>query len=439
MINNKQIGVRSLDIQTGLIGYQDPYLDLNLRQTILIGKCASLASHLRGIHVIENFDGLVVLASKLKIQFAELISILNILEDIRYIRIKGSKNRPSKIEVLLDKFDTTYERLGEFWKHSSPQEFEQQTIEIIDRLSKFSLSPRKLRTDFDLDQNNIDNLLFIGKEGGFIDSFTNQNTEEQVIFSPIYMEENSSQIMNFLSQYDEKEVQDALQLLKVKPGFPLTDLNLIKNDILLEIMKNNLIQTPAIVASGGKVNFMFSPFTEVDDKQLLKHARYVVAAVRYGESFSKISALRSPELFLQRLLDRGYIGETPHSDIEAQYGVLRDCGLGRIEEIGNKRYRFYLADTDYARMVVKLAQQILFTDTDFDSELTRGIIGEAWEERKLLTEYEFNGYIPNLGNLKSISRTLEQRIGLNTTAEQNREINSVLNKLFQNGGEPDVF
>ena len=51
-MENKDIGVRALDLQTGLYKYSDGILDLKIGETMLIGKAASLASHLRGIQVI---------------------------------------------------------------------------------------------------------------------------------------------------------------------------------------------------------------------------------------------------------------------------------------------------------------------------------------------------------------------------------------------------
>lgn len=63
-MDNKSIGIRSLDIQTGLYKYDDSILDLKIGETILIGKAASLASHLRGIQVIEDYEALKALASR---------------------------------------------------------------------------------------------------------------------------------------------------------------------------------------------------------------------------------------------------------------------------------------------------------------------------------------------------------------------------------------
>ena len=125
--------------------------------------------------------------------------------------------------------------------------------------------------------------------------------------------------------------------------------------------------------------------------------------VRYGEKSSKYSQLRNPSIFLQCLLDKGYIGKTPHSDIEAQYGVLRDNGLGRIEEIAYKRYRFYLADAQYAKNVIKMAKQLIETGQVQDEQIERGIIEEAWNEREKLSGYEFSEYIPSLRNAKVIN------------------------------------
>lgn len=435
-MDNIDIGIRALDIQTGLYQYSDSILDLKISETILIGKAASLASHLRGIQVIEDYDALKVLASKLGISATELVTVLDILQEIGFIKIIGSSRKAQKIEVLITMFEDAYQLLGEKWKDDNPNEFENKIIQIVNELSKKSLTHEKLVEKYDMNNEDLDFLMQIGNVGGFIDVL--KNSDEKIIYSPIYMEENPQKILEVLNEYKDSDVDRALDLLQAKPGLPITDLNNIENDVLLGLMSSNVFQTPAITASGGKVNFVFTPFTDFQDKEMLRQARNVVAAVRYGETFSKYSQLKNPELFLQMLLDRGYIGKTPHSDIDAQYGVLRDNGLGRIEEVETNRYRFYLADTDYAKDVVKLAQQIIVSQTSFDPSLKRGIIKEAWEERKNLSQYKFSEYIPNLCNIKNI-KNFQQKKMLPQNSLAARKVNEALNKLFISGGEPDVF
>ena len=105
-MDNKDIGIRALDMQTGLYKYNDSLLDLKIGETMLIGKAASLASHLRGIQVVEDYDALKVLASKLGITSTELVTVLNILQEVELIRIIGSSRKPEKIEILISVFES---------------------------------------------------------------------------------------------------------------------------------------------------------------------------------------------------------------------------------------------------------------------------------------------------------------------------------------------
>ena len=404
---------------------------------INIGKAASLASHLRGIQVVEDYEALIVLASKLGISSTELLTVLEILDEIEYIRIIGSKRRPTKIEVLISYFEETYDLLGEKWNDDNPDEFERKMIEIINDLSDYRVSEQSIISKYNLNADDMGIIMHIGKSGGFVDSYTVNG--DNYLFSPIYMEENPQNIMDFLDSYDEGRVKDTLELLNSKPGYPVVNLNNVEDDIILGLMSNNILQTPAITASGGKVNFLFTPFTNTTDKEMVRQARNVVSAVRYGEKFSKYSELRDPSIFLQRLIDRGYIGKTPHSDIEAQYGVLRDNGLGRIEEVNPGRYRFHLADSTFAKDVIRLAKAMIIENSTFDPEMQRGIISEAWEERQYLSKYNFSEYIPNLSNIKNIKKVLKERKPLPKSNVAQRKINEALNKLFTSGGEPDVF
>lgn len=187
-MDNKSIGIRSLDIQTGLYKYNDSILDLKIGETILIGKAASLASHLRGIQVIEDYEALKALAGKLGINATELHSVLEILNEIEYLRILGNKRKPSKIEVQITVFEDTYNLLGEKWRDDNPDEFEKKMLEIINELSQYKESERKIALRYDLNQQDMELISHIGKNGGFLDSYSKDGNT--YLFSPIYMEEN---------------------------------------------------------------------------------------------------------------------------------------------------------------------------------------------------------------------------------------------------------
>ena len=349
-MNRRDIGIRALDMQTGLYNYSDSVLDLKMNETLLIGKAASLVSHLRGIQVINDYEALIVLASKLGITAVELYPVLEVLQELELVWFSGKTRKPEKIEVMISAFENTYDLLGEKWLDDKPSEFERKIVEVVNELSSKSISINKLKQQYDIDNNEYLIMNTIGNAGGFLDEY--ESFGERVMFSPIYMEDNPKKVLDVLNQFSDEDVSKALNILSAKPGYPIIDIRNIKNEILLGLLSINAIHTPAIHASGGKVNFLFTPFSTTEDKEMLRQARNVVAAVRYGEKFSKYSQLRNPAIFLQCLLDKGYIGKTPHSDIEAQYGVLRDNGLGRIEEIGYKRYRFYLSDTQYAKDIL---------------------------------------------------------------------------------------
>ena len=70
--------------------------------------------------------------------------------------------------------------------------------------------------------------------------------------------------------------------------------------------------------------------------------------------------------------------------------------------------------------------------------MERGIIKDAWEERKYLSSYQFSEYIPNLSNIKDI-RKLKVKRELQQNITITKKINDALNNLFMSGGEPDVL
>lgn len=163
--------------------YDDSILDLKIGETILIGKAASLASHLRGIQVIEDYEALKALTSKLGINATELHSVLEVLHEIEYLRVIGNKRNPTKIEVLITIFEDTYDLLGEKWKDDNPDEFEKKMIEIIDDLSQYRVSKQKIITKYDLKNEDMELISHIGQNGGFLDSYSKDGNI--YLFSPI--------------------------------------------------------------------------------------------------------------------------------------------------------------------------------------------------------------------------------------------------------------
>lgn len=70
--------------------------------------------------------------------------------------------------------------------------------------------------------------------------------------------------------------------------------------------------------------------------------------------------------------------------------------------------------------------------------MERGIIRDAWDERKHLSAYQFSEYIPSLSNLKNI-KNFEKKREMPQNSLAAKQVNEALNKLFALGGEPDVF
>ena len=182
-MENKDIGVRALDMQTGLYKYSDGILDLKIGETMLIGKAASLASHLRGIQVIEDADALRVLASKLGISSTELITVLEILQEVELIRVIGNVRKPEKIEVLISVFEDAYQLLGEKWNEDKPDEFERKIMDLVNTLAGKSIKLSKILSEYDLKEDDYEIISHIGKAGGFLDVY--KTDDEEIVYSPI--------------------------------------------------------------------------------------------------------------------------------------------------------------------------------------------------------------------------------------------------------------
>lgn len=129
------IGLRAQDFHealklTGTFGPKDVYY----KRTLLIGKAATLAMHLRGLLYIEDYSQLELVASALGISSLELPAVLRELEQVSFISVNQSGDEIKRVDFRIPTFRSGYVDLGERWKELKPTEIEQASLATLERL-----------------------------------------------------------------------------------------------------------------------------------------------------------------------------------------------------------------------------------------------------------------------------------------------------------------
>jgi hypothetical protein len=392
-VKPRDIAIRSQDIQTGLQGVDlgGPAAGM-LDHTRLVGMAARLAIHLRGVDVVSDENRLKALAARLGVDSLLLDSVLNILEDLEFVKTERRSGRVTKLVERFPYYSDIYEALGSVWVLRGPTDAEQATVSILNDLS---LAPRILpdiERAYPLGSGDLTVVREVGKAGGYFSEFESPCDGQVVVCSAIYWDENPEAIFSLLQKYEATDIANAIQRVRAKQGLPLPDLSSPdishEDQILLDAMVVGILPAPTIDSTRGPKRFAFTPYAGSivlgpDERALLQKARAILSCVRYGEAFGMITKIHDPEALIGALETRGRIGS--HSEIPRQYAILAVEGIARItpDTVWRGRYYLELIDTEENKKALRLAADML-------------TVGEALAERGLSRDARailFNGGI----------------------------------------------
>lgn len=433
-LSSLRIGVRSQDIQTSLQGIDLGALNPETKNIRLIGMAERLAIHIRGADVIDDYKRLEYVASQFDIDALVLPKVLNVLEEIGWVRVKGEGDRISKVEESVPYFSDIYGTMGEYYKSSHPSEVENATLIVTDYLALSPIGEEKIQRKLGLGQDEYKMVFDIGRSGRFLDRYESPQNGEGVLYSPLYWVENPEKIetiFNLLKKFGAEEIIGALRRVRDYQGFPLPD-NLLSGKpsellreedlIIFEAINKGILLAPKVNSLRGGKHFAFTPYVgiPIEEKIILEKAMAILACVRYGQHFGSITKIKYPAAILDSLLESPHrIGS--HTEIKRQYAILVGRGVGRIfpDRFSKDRYYFQLIETEENIKALKLAKDLL-------------MVGEVISEKGLIPELQEVLFYP--GSYEEAARTLPKIKRPSRVSEETREhIFNIMDAL--RGGE----
>lgn len=342
-MDNLLIGLRAQDFHEGLrhTGAFGPK-DVHYAKTLLIGKAASLAMHLRGLLFIENMTQLQYAASSLGIG-AELPLVLRELEEVDFLSIIKAGDEIRRIDLRVPEFKSGYSDLGERWKILKPSEIESASVIALDRLYKGPVPRAKLIDSFGFSGSGSSILFDIMKQGNLL---SEQPVDGQPItYTPLAVDGNPSAYLNWATNFPI-EVQTVLSALQGQQGLPLEDSTISGNPALLDAVATGVLMPVQVSGSTGERRFLFAPKGGLtpDERTILDKARAIVSCVRYGERYAASRKIKFPRRILETLQENKRF-KKGHPDLFDQYGLLVEKLIGHPIDVGGGRWNFEIDDT----------------------------------------------------------------------------------------------
>jgi len=358
VMDDKIIASRLEEINEGLCGQTGGLTEIHFRRSKRLGASARIANLIKGQDVIKNYDFLIAAAGELRISSDTLQISLSELEEIGYVTVHKSGGEITKVEERVPLLEEQYSAIGEKWRDSKPSEIESASLHLIDDLMVSPQRERDLIRKHGLDRNAFSIITDIGKTGAFYRSYNSPVDGSSIGYSPLYHDENPEKIISLFDKFPDENVSEKIREIRNCQGLPIDK---IVDDVILEGIRIGCIPTPSVNSSAGEKFFAFTPLQGVGklEKALLEKARAIVACVRYGQHFAKITKIVDPLLILNVLQSRKRIGA--HSEILRQYALLHKLGVGKIsrDRIHSNRFNFHFLDTEENMRALELAIQYL--------------------------------------------------------------------------------
>lgn len=357
-ISNELKAIRAHDMLPGLTNVNMGLVNSNMKKIKLIGAAAQVASLIKGQNVV-TFQALEVAAGDLGIDENLLEKALVELQEIEFVDIKYSNGQIERVDEEVPILRDTYSIIGRRIQDIKLGEIEEAAIQVLDDLSLTPLAAVDLTHKHGFDAKAFGILSNIGVNTGFMDTYRSPTDSREILFSPIYWDENPAQMFKLLDQFGSLEVVKRLQSLRGTQGRPV---DLLGDEILLQAVDLGCLPTPTVTSTAGEKTFTFTPITGVGkhEKSLLTKARAIIACLRYGEYYGTITKIKYPSIFLRSVLDN-HGTKKSHHEMPQQWDLARKLGIGFFDqEVGySGRYFFKLHMTPENIRAFEIAIQML--------------------------------------------------------------------------------
>ncbi|MCU5476203.1 hypothetical protein OCB02_10680 [Bacillus cereus] len=382
--------IRANDIYPTISRAIHPELGTSLHRTLDVGALCNLTKILKNLRGVITQEQFTYLASNIGVDRYASSHYLRELQEIEFINVAAGRIENSIPATSL----TIFESIGQRLESYSPSELEIQHFELMNNVAEMPSKVVDLFEKLDVKPESMKLFKNIGYGCGYLDSYVSPADAKEILYSPIYWEENPSKLFELIDKFQHDRVLEKISYIRNHQGLPVIDVG--EDDLLTEAVASGALPTNSVTSTGGEQFFIFTPNlgVKIYEKDIMKKARQIVASVRYGENFAQITRIVSAKRVLEALLRRGQIGG--HTENIHQYGMLIEMGLvyPRKAYYGHS---IHLNDTIENRRTFQIAIELLESGTIIDNE---AMIAEEDLEKTFKKGKAFSDELININKFK---------------------------------------
>ncbi|MCC5979729.1 MAG: hypothetical protein JJU21_16840 [Salinarimonas sp.] len=366
----KEVAEFAYDLHSGLGAINITEYD----QLPLLGMAATLAVHIKGLGVIEYEVLRKVSDHFMGIPSRSLREILEILEEVEFVRLVTAGRTIEKVIPNIPLFDDVYVGLGDFASSElKMNEHEQATLSILQALRESPQNTHSFQAKSGIDTNVFRRCLQFGSISGMLSE--QKARGKSILISPFYYADNLDGLADTVAAVGASALTSVLNKVKANQGWPLSlalssgqigtsILTTTEVQLLTKLTSEGMIKPPTISFGGRNESFVFTPKPgsarlNAANREIYERAMALVSAVRKGQLLAQEYRIKYPLAILRKLRDKGFLKS--NSEAASQYQNLVVMRVAYLKEVSSGMWQLHLNRMPENEAALDLAIDVLRT------------------------------------------------------------------------------
>lgn len=360
----------SYDLHSALGEYETPELDY----LKTLGMAATLSVHIRGLGEIQ-YDVLKLASYHyFKIPSFALEKVIDILSDLEFVDVLGSKKRIKAIIPKIPHFKSIYSAIGEYAEDDDLNESELAMLAILNQVYSKPENKQKLINGISADTTTIETCLKYSEAGGLLRMHKARGKE--IILSPYYFADNLEGLADLTAKSGSSNISKVLDKLKANQGWPLSmvmgnqeiggqKLDHVELSLINTMASEGILKPPSInFGNGSSEQFVFTPNPgsvrlNAANREIYERAMALVSCVRKGQLMPAQYRINYPVAILRSLRNKGYLNS--NSEASEQYKNLVFMKVAFLRPTAGNKCELVLIQSEENVQALDIAINLLAT------------------------------------------------------------------------------